>query len=85
MTLSLSLTDMCTDLTVHEITACSLAACYVTLMLSYHFLSSSATISNFLLVFLQTPYPLLSRLNEAYNQLPAFVDSAPENQPDTPA
>ncbi|XP_058188467.1 glutathione S-transferase 2-like isoform X3 [Rhododendron vialii] len=23
-------------------------------------------------------------LNEAYNQLPAFVDSAPENQPDTP-
>ncbi|KAG5525649.1 hypothetical protein RHGRI_032080 [Rhododendron griersonianum] len=32
-----------------------------------------------------TPYPLLSRLNEAYNQLPAFVDSAPENQPDTPA
>ncbi|XP_058188466.1 glutathione S-transferase zeta class-like isoform X2 [Rhododendron vialii] len=31
-----------------------------------------------------TPYPLLSRLNEAYNQLPAFVDSAPENQPDTP-
>ncbi|KAI8531932.1 hypothetical protein RHMOL_Rhmol11G0174600 [Rhododendron molle] len=31
-----------------------------------------------------TPYPLLSKLNEAYNQLPAFVDSAPENQPDTP-
>ncbi|KAI8531933.1 hypothetical protein RHMOL_Rhmol11G0174600 [Rhododendron molle] len=31
-----------------------------------------------------TSYPLLSRLNEAYNQLPAFVDSAPENQPDTP-
>ncbi|KAG5525652.1 hypothetical protein RHGRI_032080 [Rhododendron griersonianum] len=31
-----------------------------------------------------TLYPLLSRLNEAYNQLPAFEDSAPENQPDTP-
>ncbi|KAF7127839.1 hypothetical protein RHSIM_Rhsim11G0112900 [Rhododendron simsii] len=31
-----------------------------------------------------TPYRLLSRLHEAYNQLPAFVDSAPENQPDTP-
>lgn len=32
-----------------------------------------------------TLYPLLSRLNEAYNELPAFIDSAPENQPDTPA
>jgi maleylacetoacetate isomerase len=32
-----------------------------------------------------TPYPLLFRLNEAYNELPAFIDSAPENQPDTPA
>ncbi|KAM7481922.1 hypothetical protein LguiB_006505 [Lonicera macranthoides] len=32
-----------------------------------------------------TKYPLLSRLNEAYEELPAFKDAMPENQPDTPA
>ncbi|KAK1389349.1 Glutathione transferase [Heracleum sosnowskyi] len=30
-------------------------------------------------------YPLLSRLYEAYKELPAFKDSMPENQPDSPA
>lgn len=29
-------------------------------------------------------YPLLSRLDEAYNELPAFVDALPEKQPDVP-
>ncbi len=29
-------------------------------------------------------FPTLMRINEACNQLPAFVDAAPENQPDTP-
>ncbi|CAL5401903.1 unnamed protein product [Camellia sinensis] len=29
-----------------------------------------------------TQYPLLSRLNNAYNELPAFQDAMPENQPD---
>ncbi|KAJ9550725.1 hypothetical protein OSB04_014770 [Centaurea solstitialis] len=32
-----------------------------------------------------TPFPLLSRLNEAYMQLPAFQDALPQNQPDFPA
>ncbi|KAI3701904.1 hypothetical protein L6452_27362 [Arctium lappa] len=32
-----------------------------------------------------TPFPLLSRLHEAYMQLPAFQDALPENQPDFPA
>ncbi|XP_052204332.1 glutathione S-transferase zeta class-like [Diospyros lotus] len=31
-----------------------------------------------------TPYPLLSRLNEAYNEHPAFQAAMPEKQPDTP-
>ncbi|XP_024960764.1 glutathione S-transferase zeta class-like [Cynara cardunculus var. scolymus] len=31
------------------------------------------------------PFPLLSRLHEAYMQLPAFQDALPENQPDFPA
>ncbi|KAI4302862.1 hypothetical protein MLD38_038561 [Melastoma candidum] len=31
------------------------------------------------------PYPTLSRLNEAYNENPAFIDALPSNQPDTPA
>lgn len=31
-----------------------------------------------------TEYPLLSRLNEAYKELPAFQDAMPEKQPDTP-
>ncbi|GMP88207.1 hypothetical protein CsSME_00040277 [Camellia sinensis var. sinensis] len=31
-----------------------------------------------------TQYPLLSRLNDAYNELPAFQDAMPENQPDAP-
>ncbi|XP_059652154.1 glutathione S-transferase zeta class-like isoform X2 [Cornus florida] len=31
-----------------------------------------------------TQFPLLSRLNEAYNELPAFQDAMPEKQPDTP-
>ncbi|KAA8536662.1 hypothetical protein F0562_029140 [Nyssa sinensis] len=29
-------------------------------------------------------FPLLSRLNEAYNELPAFLDAMPEKQPDAP-
>ncbi|KAJ9162744.1 hypothetical protein P3X46_022496 [Hevea brasiliensis] len=32
-----------------------------------------------------TPFPLLSRLHEAYNELPAFQNGMPENQPDTPS
>ncbi|XP_057501449.1 glutathione S-transferase zeta class-like [Actinidia eriantha] len=32
-----------------------------------------------------TQFPLLSRLNEAYNELPAFLDAVPEKQPDAPA
>ncbi|OAY46653.1 hypothetical protein MANES_06G016600v8 [Manihot esculenta] len=35
-------------------------------------------------VFL-TQFPLLSRLHEAYNELPAFQNAMPENQPDAPA
>ncbi|XAR56210.1 Glutathione transferase [Bertholletia excelsa] len=31
-----------------------------------------------------TQYPILSRLNDAYNELPAFLDAYPEKQPDTP-
>lgn len=31
-----------------------------------------------------TQFPLLSRLNEAYNEVPAFRDASPERQPDTP-
>ncbi|XP_024026253.1 glutathione S-transferase zeta class [Morus notabilis] len=30
-------------------------------------------------------FPLLSRLNEAYSQLPAFQDAMPEKQPDNPS
>uniref|UniRef100_A0A7N0VLG2 glutathione transferase n=1 Tax=Kalanchoe fedtschenkoi TaxID=63787 RepID=A0A7N0VLG2_KALFE len=29
-------------------------------------------------------FPILSRLHEAYNELPAFRDAAPEKQPDAP-
>ncbi|OAY46654.1 glutathione S-transferase zeta class isoform X3 [Manihot esculenta] len=32
-----------------------------------------------------TQFPLLSRLHEAYNELPAFQNAMPENQPDAPA
>nr|POE57758.1 glutathione s-transferase zeta class [Quercus suber] len=31
-----------------------------------------------------TQFPLLSRLNEAYNEILAFQDAMPEKQPDTP-
>uniref|UniRef100_A0A5B7BBM4 glutathione transferase n=1 Tax=Davidia involucrata TaxID=16924 RepID=A0A5B7BBM4_DAVIN len=31
-----------------------------------------------------TQFPLLSRLNEAYNELPAVQDAMPEKQPDAP-
>ncbi|KAK4605536.1 hypothetical protein RGQ29_013549 [Quercus rubra] len=31
-----------------------------------------------------TQFPVLSRLNEAYNEIPAFQDAMPEKQPDTP-
>ncbi|KAL7237826.1 hypothetical protein ACSBR2_004016 [Camellia fascicularis] len=31
-----------------------------------------------------TQYPLLSRLNDAYNEIPAFQDAMPGNQPDAP-
>uniref|UniRef100_A0A803PIR7 glutathione transferase n=2 Tax=Cannabis sativa TaxID=3483 RepID=A0A803PIR7_CANSA len=30
-------------------------------------------------------FPLLSRLNEAYSELPAFQNAMPENQPDNPS
>nr|AAO61856.1 glutathione S-transferase Z1 [Malva pusilla] len=30
-------------------------------------------------------FPLLSRLNEAYNELPEFQNAMPENQPDAPS
>ncbi|KAK7817707.1 glutathione s-transferase zeta class, partial [Quercus suber] len=33
---------------------------------------------------LLTQFPVLSRLNEAYNEIPAFQDAMPEKQPDTP-
>ncbi|KAK9928620.1 hypothetical protein M0R45_025745 [Rubus argutus] len=32
-----------------------------------------------------TQFPLLSRLHDAYNELPAFVDARPDKQPDAPA
>lgn len=32
----------------------------------------------------QAEFPILSRLHEAYNDLQAFQDAAPENQPDAP-
>ncbi|KAG2684301.1 hypothetical protein I3760_10G070700 [Carya illinoinensis] len=32
-----------------------------------------------------TQFPLLSRLNKAYNEIPAFRDTTPEKQPDAPA
>ncbi|GMN67383.1 hypothetical protein TIFTF001_036442 [Ficus carica] len=32
-----------------------------------------------------TEFPILSRLNEAYSQLPAFQDAMPEKQPDAPS
>ncbi|KAM4134005.1 hypothetical protein ACJW30_01G375400 [Castanea mollissima] len=31
-----------------------------------------------------TQFPILSRLNEAYNEIPAFQDAMPEKQPDAP-
>uniref|UniRef100_A0A2N9EXD8 glutathione transferase n=1 Tax=Fagus sylvatica TaxID=28930 RepID=A0A2N9EXD8_FAGSY len=31
-----------------------------------------------------TQFPILSRLHEAYNEIPAFQDAMPEKQPDTP-
>ncbi|KAL4655186.1 hypothetical protein ACB092_01G432500 [Castanea dentata] len=31
-----------------------------------------------------TQFPVLSRLNEAYNEIPAFQDAMPEKQPDAP-
>ncbi|XP_075650219.1 glutathione S-transferase zeta class-like [Castanea sativa] len=31
-----------------------------------------------------TQFPVLCRLNEAYNEIPAFQDAMPEKQPDTP-
>ncbi|KAM7268242.1 hypothetical protein ACFE04_010408 [Oxalis oulophora] len=34
--------------------------------------------------FDMSKYPLLSRLNETYIKIPAFVDAIPDNQPDTP-
>ena len=33
-------------------------------------------------LFLQTEFPLLLRLNDAYNELPAFQDAMKEKQPD---
>ena len=33
---------------------------------------------------MQIQFPVLSRLNEAYNEMPAFQDAMPEKQPDTP-
>ena len=33
---------------------------------------------------MQTQFPVLSRLNGAYNEIPAFQDAMPEKQPDTP-
>ncbi|CAK9188655.1 unnamed protein product [Ilex paraguariensis] len=35
-------------------------------------------------VMCMTEFPLLSRLNEAYEELPAFQDAMPKKQPDTP-
>ncbi|GMY04944.1 glutathione S-transferase zeta class-like [Fagus crenata] len=35
-------------------------------------------------VSLPTQFPILSRLHEAYNEIPAFQDAMPEKQPDTP-
>ncbi|XP_062026746.1 glutathione S-transferase zeta class-like [Rosa rugosa] len=32
-----------------------------------------------------TRFPLLSRLHEAYNEIPAFVDARPDKQPDAPS
>ncbi|PRQ19534.1 putative glutathione transferase [Rosa chinensis] len=32
-----------------------------------------------------TQFPLLSRLHEAYNEIPAFVDARPDKQPDAPS
>ncbi|KAH7520878.1 hypothetical protein FEM48_Zijuj08G0192400 [Ziziphus jujuba var. spinosa] len=34
---------------------------------------------------LRNQFPLLSRLDEAYSQLPAFHDAMPEKQPDAPS
>lgn len=33
-------------------------------------------------LFLQTEFPLLLRLNDAYSELPAFQAAMPERQPD---
>ncbi|XP_050157894.1 glutathione S-transferase zeta class-like isoform X5 [Malus sylvestris] len=32
-----------------------------------------------------TQFPLLARLHEAYNKIPAFLDALPEKQPDAPS
>ena len=32
----------------------------------------------------QAEFPLLSRLNDAYSEVPAFLKALPENQPDAP-
>ena len=34
------------------------------------------------LLIMQTKYPTLARVNEAYEETPAFRDALPENQPD---
>ncbi|KAJ0761192.1 putative glutathione transferase [Helianthus annuus] len=34
--------------------------------------------------FVQSNYPLLSRLSESYKQVPAIRNALPENQPDFP-
>ncbi|GKV50487.1 hypothetical protein SLEP1_g57189, partial [Rubroshorea leprosula] len=35
-------------------------------------------------IFLQFQFPLFSRLNDAYSELPPFQDAMPEKQPDAP-
>uniref|UniRef100_A0A453LC25 GST C-terminal domain-containing protein n=1 Tax=Aegilops tauschii subsp. strangulata TaxID=200361 RepID=A0A453LC25_AEGTS len=33
----------------------------------------------------QTKYPILSRLHDAYMEIPAFQAALPQNQPDAPS
>ena len=48
------------------------------------FISVSVSADKFFFFPMQTQFPVLSRLNELYNEIPAFQDAMPEKQPDTP-
>lgn len=45
---------------------------------------STFLFSNECVLHLQNEFPLLSRIYDAYSEVPAFLDASPQRQPDTP-